>query len=47
MQINQVLDLAVSDSAGPGPVMRSIIVIAVVGGVLIAWFVLRGYRDND
>ncbi|SCE34617.1 hypothetical protein GA0115240_15345 [Streptomyces sp. DvalAA-14] len=47
MQIHQVLNLAVSDSAGPGPVMRSIIVIAVVGGALLAWFVLRGYRDND
>jgi hypothetical protein len=32
---------------GPGPVMRSIIVISVVGVALMAWFLLRGYRDND
>jgi hypothetical protein len=47
MQIHDVLNLAINSSAGPGLVMRSIIVISVVGGVLIAWFVLRGYRDND
>jgi hypothetical protein len=47
MQIHQALNLAVSDTTGPGPVMRSIIVVAVVGGALLAWFVLRGYRNND
>ncbi|WP_405577431.1 hypothetical protein [Streptomyces sp. NBC_01190] len=47
MHMHHALNLAVNDSAGPGPVMRSIIVIAVVGGALLAWFVLRGYRDND
>jgi hypothetical protein len=45
--LHDVTTLAVSNSAGPGPVMRSIIVIAVVGAGLLAWFVLRGYRNND
>jgi hypothetical protein len=40
-----LLTLAATDSPGPGLVMRSLIVISVVGVVLIAWFVLRGYRD--
>ncbi|WNI14170.1 hypothetical protein [Actinacidiphila sp. ITFR-21] len=47
MPIHHLLNIAVNESPGPGPVMRSIIVVAVVGGVLLAWFVLRGYRDND
>jgi hypothetical protein len=47
MQIHHALNLALKSSPGPGLVMRSIIVISVVGAVLIAWFVLRGYRDND
>lgn len=45
MQIHHALTLAASDSPGPGPVMRSVIVITVVGVVLVAWFVLRGYRN--
>lgn len=46
MQTHHVLTfLAVNDSAGPGPVMRSFIVISVVGAALLGWFLLRGYRD--
>ena len=45
MHTHHLLTLAVSQSPGPGPIMRSLIVISVVGVVLIAWFVLRGYRD--
>jgi hypothetical protein len=37
---------AVSNSGGPGPVMRSVIVISVVGAALLAWFLLRGYGDG-
>ncbi|MEV6011075.1 hypothetical protein AB0M29_30175 [Streptomyces sp. NPDC051976] len=50
MQIGAIHDattLALSDSAGPGPIMRSVIVLSVVGVVLIAWFVLRGYGNDD
>ncbi|HEY5833259.1 hypothetical protein [Streptomyces sp.] len=43
-QIQHALTLAVSHSPGPGPVMRTVVVVAVVGVVLLAWFVLRGYR---
>ncbi|MEU6854184.1 hypothetical protein ABZ901_30175 [Actinacidiphila alni] len=38
--------LALSDSPGPGPVMRSVIVISVLGVAFLAWFLLRGYRGG-
>jgi hypothetical protein len=47
MQIHHLMSLAVNESPGPGLVMRSVIVISVVGAALVAWFVLRGYRNND
>lgn len=46
MQIHHALTLAVSQSPGPGPVMRTVIVVSVVGSALLAWFVLRGYRND-
>jgi hypothetical protein len=46
MQIHHALALAADGgSPGPGPVMRSVVVITVVGVALVAWFVLRGYRN--
>jgi hypothetical protein len=45
MDFHHALTLAASQSPGPGPVMRTIIVVSLVGVVLIAWFVLRGYRN--
>ena len=46
MQSHHALSLlAISDSAGPGPVMRTLIVVSVVGAALLGWFLLRGYRD--
>jgi len=47
MQIHHLMNLAVDNSAGPGPVMRIVLVGSVVGVVLLAWFVLRGYGKND
>ena len=44
--IHDATTLAVSDTAGPGLVMRSIIVITVVGAGLLGWFLLRGYGDG-
>lgn len=44
---HDVTALALSDSPGPGPVMRSIIVVSVLGAAFLAWFLLRGYRDDD
>ncbi len=46
MQIHHALTaLAVNESPGPGPVMRTLIVVSVLGVAFLAWFVLRGYRD--
>lgn len=46
MQTHHALTfLAISDSAGPGPVMRTLIVVSVVGVALLGWLLLRGYRD--
>lgn len=36
-----------SDSAGPGVLLRSVIVISVLGVALLAWFLLRGYGGKD
>ncbi|MDG4858402.1 hypothetical protein P8605_09595 [Streptomyces sp. T-3] len=33
---------------GPGNVLRIVLIVSVVGGALLAWFLLRGYRtDSD
>lgn len=47
MQIHHLMSLAVDNSSGPGPVMRTVLIGSVVGVVLLAWFVLRGYGKND
>ena len=36
-----------SDSAGPGVLLRSVVVVSVLGVVFLAWFLLRGYGDRD
>ncbi len=36
-----------SKDAGPGALLRTIIVAGVVGAVLLAWFLLRGYGKQD
>jgi hypothetical protein len=45
--IHDVTDLALSNSPGPGLVMRSVIVVTVVGAALLAWFLLRGYGNDE
>lgn len=47
MESHHLLNLAIDQSAGPGWIMRAVILGSVVGVVLIAWFVLRGYSNND
>jgi hypothetical protein len=42
---NLLTTLAVSQSPGAGPVMRTFIVVSVVGAAFLGWFLLRGYRD--
>lgn len=39
--------LAVSSGGGPGTLLKWVIVIAVLGMVFLAWFLLRGYRNED
>ncbi|MCL7377330.1 hypothetical protein [Streptomyces sp. 35G-GA-8] len=38
---------AAPDQQGPGDTLRIVLVVSLVGAVLLAWFLLRGYRDND
>ncbi|AJE85672.1 MULTISPECIES: hypothetical protein [Streptomyces] len=32
---------------GAGNLLRVVIVVSVLGAVLLAWLLLRGYRDRD
>jgi hypothetical protein len=36
-----------SDSAGPGVLLRVVIVVSVLGVAFLAWFLLRGYGGRD
>lgn len=36
-----------SDTTGPGRWLQLFVVVAVIGIALTAWFILRGYRDDD
>lgn len=38
---------AATDQQGPGDTLRVLLVVLIVGAVLLAWFLLRGYRNND
>ncbi|WP_179120122.1 hypothetical protein [Streptomyces tsukubensis] len=38
---------AASSQHGPGNVLRIALAVMLVGAVLLAWFLLRGYRNND
>ncbi|MEV0091500.1 hypothetical protein [Streptomyces sp. NPDC050738] len=38
---------AASDAQGPGNVIRVVLVVSIVGAGLLAWILLRGYRNND
>ncbi|MCX4990979.1 MULTISPECIES: hypothetical protein [unclassified Streptomyces] len=36
-----------ADKQGPGNLLRVVLIVMIIGGVLGAWFLLRGYkRDN-
>jgi high-affinity Fe2+/Pb2+ permease len=37
---------ATSKDQGPGALLRIVIVVGVVGSVLLAWFLLRGYKQD-
>ncbi len=36
-----------SDSAGPGWLLRTVILVSVLGVAFLAWFLLRGYGSKD
>ncbi|PAZ17006.1 hypothetical protein CLM62_04890 [Streptomyces sp. SA15] len=35
------------EQQGPGNLLRVVLIVMVVGCVLTAWFLLRGYRRKD
>ncbi|QKV95001.1 hypothetical protein HUT19_27330 [Streptomyces sp. NA02950] len=38
---------ATSKDAGPGALLRTVIVVGVMGAALLAWFLLRGYGNKQ
>ncbi|MEU1308028.1 hypothetical protein ABZ419_03910 [Streptomyces cinnamoneus] len=42
----EVLAVSKGDQ-GPGVVLRTVLIVGVVGVVLLAWFLLRGYGKKD
>ncbi|MER5882273.1 hypothetical protein ABT160_00420 [Streptomyces sp. NPDC001941] len=38
---------AASSQQGPGDTLRIVLLCSMVGAALLAWFLLRGYRDKD
>ncbi|MEX0170719.1 hypothetical protein [Streptomyces sp. LMG1-1-1.1] len=39
--------LAEAAAQGPGNTIRIVLIVSLVGGALLAWFLLRGYRADD
>lgn len=38
--------LAAAEQQGPGNTLRIVLLVSLVGGALLAWFLLRGYGNN-
>jgi hypothetical protein len=38
--------LAATSGQGPGDTLRIVLLVSIVGAALLAWFLLRGYRDG-
>ncbi|MER6118836.1 hypothetical protein [Streptomyces sp. A0642] len=38
---------AASEDQGPGNTVRIVLIVSLVGAALLAWFLLRGYRNDD
>ncbi|SED39024.1 hypothetical protein [Streptomyces sp. TLI_105] len=38
---------AAAAQQGLGDTLRIVLLVSLVGGVLLAWFLLRGYRTDD
>ncbi|MFF9690199.1 hypothetical protein [Streptomyces sp. NPDC014623] len=42
-----VMLVAVPEDQGPGSTLRVVLLAALVGAALLAWLLLRGYRNDD
>lgn len=42
-----VLLAAASEEQVPGDTLRIVLLVSILGAVLLAWFLLRGYRNDD
>ncbi|MDT0492482.1 MULTISPECIES: hypothetical protein [Streptomycetaceae] len=38
---------AAAAEQGPGDTLRIVLLVSIVGAVVLAWFLLRGYRNTD
>ncbi|MEU8627881.1 hypothetical protein [Streptomyces sp. NPDC048669] len=47
MQHTVALFAAASEEQGPGNTLRIVLLVSLVGAALMAWFLLRGYRNDD
>ncbi|MGW6359478.1 hypothetical protein ACWFR5_30975 [Streptomyces sp. NPDC055092] len=45
--LSQVVSAAASDQQGAGNLLRTVIVVGVLGSVFLGWFLLRGYKRDD
>ncbi|MEU7021807.1 hypothetical protein ABZ990_14265 [Streptomyces sp. NPDC046203] len=39
--------LAAASEQGPGNTLRILLLVSMIGGALLAWFLLRGYRQTE
>ncbi|WP_010286055.1 hypothetical protein, partial [Streptomyces sp. SA3_actF] len=37
----------ISNQPGPGNFLRTVLIVMVLGAILLAWFLLRGYRQGN
>ncbi|MFJ9035837.1 hypothetical protein ACIRF8_04515 [Streptomyces sp. NPDC102406] len=44
--LGPVVHAAAADQ-GPGNLLRIVLVVALLGAVFLAWFLLRGYKRDD
>ncbi|MEU3397469.1 hypothetical protein ACFY9C_19800 [Streptomyces filamentosus] len=40
-------ELAAAAQQGPGDTLRIVLLVSMVGGAFLAWFLLRGYGGGD
>ncbi|WP_338696404.1 hypothetical protein V2W30_13460 [Streptomyces sp. Q6] len=39
--------ISAASEQGPGNLLRVVLIVGVLGAVLLAWFLLRGYKQDD